>query len=236
MIWNSFQSRGSPNLNALRPAMRRGSLASPIVWAMFDESAEDLADLAAEYHEHHSPANPNDRFLVDTLIANEWRLRRLRRVEADLWEHATNTFMAKIPKPRPALPATPSPPPRPPSSACNASSIPASAPITAPAKNSKPKERGAMLCPPGNRSRARSRSSPASRTLPLRNPDRLPQIATQSRRKPHEDPMLSRQTNPPPTQFRRCRAWTHKPPPPRPVILEISAPSVALPNEKAARS
>jgi len=62
---------------------------------MFDESAEDLAELAAEYHEHHSAADPDQRFLVDTLIANEWRIRRLRRVEAELWEHATNTFMAE---------------------------------------------------------------------------------------------------------------------------------------------
>jgi hypothetical protein len=61
---------------------------------MFDESAEDLAGLAAEYHEHHSPAEPGQRFLVDTLVNNEWRLRRLRRVEAELWEHATNTFLA----------------------------------------------------------------------------------------------------------------------------------------------
>ena len=61
---------------------------------MFDESAEDLAELAAEYHEHHSPADSGQRFLVDTLVSNEWRLRRLRRVEAELWDTATNTFMA----------------------------------------------------------------------------------------------------------------------------------------------
>jgi hypothetical protein len=52
---------------------------------MFDEKAEDLAELAAEYHDHHSPADPNQRFLVDTLVHNEWRLRRMRRVEAELW-------------------------------------------------------------------------------------------------------------------------------------------------------
>jgi hypothetical protein len=62
---------------------------------MFDEKAEDLAELAAEYHEHHSPANPNERLLVDTLVHNEWRLRRMRRVEADLWYRAYNTFVVK---------------------------------------------------------------------------------------------------------------------------------------------
>jgi hypothetical protein len=61
---------------------------------MFDETAEDLAHLAAECHEHHSPADPGQRFLVDTLVNNEWRIRRLRRTEAELWEHATNAFLA----------------------------------------------------------------------------------------------------------------------------------------------
>jgi hypothetical protein len=61
---------------------------------MFDETAGDLAELAAEYHEQYTPANSTQRFLVDTLIANEWRLRRMRRVEAELWDTATNTFMA----------------------------------------------------------------------------------------------------------------------------------------------
>jgi hypothetical protein len=58
---------------------------------MVGESAEDLADLAAEYHELYSPTNADERFLVDTLINNEWRLRRLRCVEADLWLSATKS-------------------------------------------------------------------------------------------------------------------------------------------------
>jgi hypothetical protein len=62
---------------------------------MFAESAEDLAELAAEYHELHSPANPEERFLVDTLVNNEWRLRRLRVVEADLWQSAVDAYLDK---------------------------------------------------------------------------------------------------------------------------------------------
>jgi hypothetical protein len=62
---------------------------------MFDEKPEDLAELAAEYHEHHNPADSDQRFLVDTLVHNEWRLRRTRRVEAELWEHASNLFIVK---------------------------------------------------------------------------------------------------------------------------------------------
>jgi hypothetical protein len=65
---------------------------------MFDESVEDLAELAAEYHEHHSPADTGQRLLVDTLIANEWRLRRMRRVEAVLWEHAADAYLTQHPE------------------------------------------------------------------------------------------------------------------------------------------
>jgi hypothetical protein len=65
---------------------------------MFHESAEDLAELAAEYHEFYSPANVDERFLVDTLVNNEWRLRRLRCVEADLWRAANNLFIENHPE------------------------------------------------------------------------------------------------------------------------------------------
>src|SRR5580698_7503416 len=65
---------------------------------MFHESAEDLAELAAEYHELYSPANVDERFLVDTLVNNEWRLRRLRCVEADLWRAANNLFIENHPE------------------------------------------------------------------------------------------------------------------------------------------
>jgi hypothetical protein len=65
---------------------------------MFDESAEDLAELTAEYHEHHTPADSGQRLLVDTLIHNEWRLRRMRRVEAVLWEHAADSYLTQHPE------------------------------------------------------------------------------------------------------------------------------------------
>jgi hypothetical protein len=65
---------------------------------MFHESAEDLAELVAGYHELYSPANVDERFLVDTLVNNEWRLRRLRCVEADLWRAANNLFIENHPE------------------------------------------------------------------------------------------------------------------------------------------
>jgi len=83
------QGQATPRYNAAK----HGIVAKTQI--MFDESAGDLAELAAEYHQHHSPADPDRRFLVDTLINSEWRIRRTRRVEAELWEHATATFLAE---------------------------------------------------------------------------------------------------------------------------------------------
>src|SRR6202050_389830 len=77
-------------------AVKHGIVATQQI--MFDESVDDLAELAAEYHEHHSPADPGQRLLVDTLIHNEWRLRRARRVEAVLWEHAADSYLSQHPE------------------------------------------------------------------------------------------------------------------------------------------
>jgi hypothetical protein len=62
---------------------------------MFGETAEDLAELCAEYHERFSPVDAQERLLVDTLVHNEWRLRRMRGVEASLWENARDKFLLK---------------------------------------------------------------------------------------------------------------------------------------------
>jgi hypothetical protein len=62
---------------------------------MFDEKPEDLTELSAEYHEHHSLANPKESLLVDALVHNEWRLRRMRRIEAGLWQSAHDLFIVK---------------------------------------------------------------------------------------------------------------------------------------------
>jgi hypothetical protein len=94
---NRMNSQASTGATASQAASRYTAAKHGIAATtqiMFDESAADLAELAAEYHEHHSPADSGQRFLVDTLVSNEWRLRRLRRVEAELWDTATNAFLA----------------------------------------------------------------------------------------------------------------------------------------------
>ena len=94
---NAQQSTG-PRTTAGKSVSRFNALKHAIYAVyqiMFDEKPEDLAELAAEYHEHHCPADSDQRFLVDTLVHNEWRLRRTRRVEAELWEHASDLFIVK---------------------------------------------------------------------------------------------------------------------------------------------
>jgi hypothetical protein len=53
------------------------------------ESREDFAALQSEYFARFQPLTPEERFLMDTLLRNEWILRRLFRAEAHLWEYHT---------------------------------------------------------------------------------------------------------------------------------------------------
>jgi hypothetical protein len=86
---NALPHQAAPSYNPLKHGI------DPPHQIMFDEAAGDLADLSAEYRDQHRPANSVERFLVDTLVNNEWRLRRMRCVEADLWVQATNAFLEK---------------------------------------------------------------------------------------------------------------------------------------------
>ena len=46
------------------------------------EEAESLDRLEAEYYDHHRPASPEARLLLDDLILCEWTLRRLHRADS----------------------------------------------------------------------------------------------------------------------------------------------------------
>jgi hypothetical protein len=94
---NSQKSTG-PRTTAGKAASRFNALKHGIYAVhqiMFDETPEDLAELSAEYHELCNPADSKQRFHVDAMVHNEWRLRRIRRVEAELWQTAHNTFIVK---------------------------------------------------------------------------------------------------------------------------------------------
>jgi hypothetical protein len=94
---NAQKSTG-PRTTAGKAASRFNALKHGIYAVhqiMFDEKPEDLAELSAEYHELCSPADAKQRLLVDTLVHSEWRLRRMRRVEAELWQTAYNAFIVE---------------------------------------------------------------------------------------------------------------------------------------------
>jgi hypothetical protein len=51
------------------------------------EDRTDFAQLQNEYIARFQPLTPEERFQVDTLLRNDWILRRLFRAEAQLWEY-----------------------------------------------------------------------------------------------------------------------------------------------------
>jgi hypothetical protein len=71
--------KSASSKNALKSGMHARSL------VIFDESIADLEALLREYFERFQPATPEERALVDTLVNAEWILRRLRRIEPELW-------------------------------------------------------------------------------------------------------------------------------------------------------
>ena len=55
------------------------------------EDPAELEVLAANYREQFQPATPLEVFLVDAIVTADWQLRRLRKLEARLWEREFST-------------------------------------------------------------------------------------------------------------------------------------------------
>jgi hypothetical protein len=62
---------------------------------IFTESVGALAELTAELHDQYKPADSTERFLVDTLVNNEWRL----------WQSAIDRFIENHTETQAATPA-----------------------------------------------------------------------------------------------------------------------------------
>ena len=77
----SAEGKARSSLNALKSGIDAWSHIIP------GEDPAELAALAAEFHNHYRPADPIQLALVDTLISTEWIQRRLRRIEAQLWNY-----------------------------------------------------------------------------------------------------------------------------------------------------
>jgi hypothetical protein len=67
-------------LNALRPGAHSKSFLTP------DEQDADLGRLESMYLAHYRPRSEFEKDQVQTLAASDWRLRRCRRMEAEIIE------------------------------------------------------------------------------------------------------------------------------------------------------
>ena len=75
----SVTGKAASSMNALKTGIHAKSLVLPT------EKLADLELLIDEYYQHHHPASPEARALVDDLIRCEWLQRRLHTAETQLW-------------------------------------------------------------------------------------------------------------------------------------------------------
>ena len=75
----SPEGKSASSQNALRTGIYAAAEA-----VLPHEDPKDLSELAAEYHTHYQPQSPAERCLVDSLVSDEWLLRRFRRIESEL--------------------------------------------------------------------------------------------------------------------------------------------------------
>jgi len=77
----SPEGKAASSLNALKSGIDAWSHIIP------GEDPAELEALTAQFLLHFHPSDPNQLALVDTLISTEWIQRRLRRIEAQLWNY-----------------------------------------------------------------------------------------------------------------------------------------------------
>src|ERR1041385_7588548 len=77
----SPEGKAASSLNALKTGIDAWSHIIP------GEDPAELEALTAAFRNHYQPAGPVELSLVDTLISTEWIQRRLRRIEAQLWNY-----------------------------------------------------------------------------------------------------------------------------------------------------
>jgi hypothetical protein len=75
----SIEGKAASRFNALKTGIHAKSHVIP------GEDPAELEALTEAYHEQFQPAAPLENFLVDALVTADWKLRRLRKVEAELW-------------------------------------------------------------------------------------------------------------------------------------------------------
>src|SRR5712691_13277338 len=86
----SPEGKARSSLNALKSGIDACSHIIP------GEDQAELEALTADFLLHFHPSDPNQLSLVDTLISAEWIQRRLRRIEAQLWNRQVECLDADI--------------------------------------------------------------------------------------------------------------------------------------------
>jgi len=85
---NNARLSTGPRTEDGRSAVRGNALKSGIYanreTVLPSEDPTALSALAGEYFEQHNPRTPAQRCLVDSLVSDEWLLRRFRRIEGEL--------------------------------------------------------------------------------------------------------------------------------------------------------
>src|SRR5713101_218116 len=77
----SPERKAASSLNALKSGIDAWSHIIP------GEDPAELEALTEQFLQHYRPADPVQLSLVDTLVSTEWIQRRLRRIEAQLWNY-----------------------------------------------------------------------------------------------------------------------------------------------------
>jgi hypothetical protein len=80
----SVTGKAVSSMNALKTGIHAESLVLPT------ENLVELDQLIEDYYQHHHPATPDTRSLVDDLIYCEWMLRRLRVAESQAWQYQSD--------------------------------------------------------------------------------------------------------------------------------------------------
>src|ERR1700719_947636 len=76
----SVEGKARSSQNALKSGIDAESL------LIRGEDRAALETLTQEYIERFHPTTPEQRHYVDTLIRNDWQIRRLAKVDAQIWE------------------------------------------------------------------------------------------------------------------------------------------------------
>ena len=84
----SPEGKAASRFNALKTGIHAQSQVIP------GEDSAELDALITDYYCRFPPADAFERSLVDSLVCAEWQLRRLRRVEVQLWQSRTDDAQA----------------------------------------------------------------------------------------------------------------------------------------------